>query len=169
MRTESERLNKIIEGLLQFAKPKGKKFEKKHGEKIIKNVLELMNYQLNKNNIKQDLNLISMPRILCDVNQIEQVFINIILNAIQAMPKGGQLEIRNKLLIRKSPENMFYEYAAFYFTDTGKGISNSEQKKLFNPFYTTKQKGTGLGLSISFRRFFIICKNFILYGCNFPK
>ena len=151
IKTEVERLNKIIEGLLQFARPKGKKFENHSINKIINTVIELMRFQLEKNDIKTIIKLLTMPEVYCDQNQIEQVFINIILNAIHAMPGSGKLTIRNKLLVRRSTENLFYEYIALYITDTGTGIPKKHQDKLFNPFFTTKSGGTGLGLSISFR------------------
>ena len=151
IKTESDRLNKIIEGLLQFARPKGEKLENHLIEKIINNVLDLMRFQLNKNNIKVNIELTDMPKVYCDQNQIQQVFINIILNAIQAMPDKGKLTVRNELLVRKSPENLFYEFNAVYISDIGPGIPEKHREKLFNPFYTTKSKGTGLGLSISYR------------------
>ena len=151
IQTEVKRLNKIIEGLLQFARPKGKKFENHSVENIANAVIELMGYQFKKNNIETKIELSTMPKIYCDQNQIKQVFINIILNAIHAMTYKGKLSIKNKLLIRRSPENLFLEYIAYYITDTGKGIPKKDQDKLFNPFFTTKSQGTGLGLSITFR------------------
>ena len=109
-----------------------------------------MKFQLKKSEVKTSIKLGGMPKVYSDKNQVEQVFVNIFLNAIHAMPKGGKLTVRNKLLIRRSPENLFYEYIAYYITDTGTGISKENQEKLFNPFFTTKTKGTGLGLSITY-------------------
>ena len=64
------------------------------------------------------------------------------------MADKGKLSIKNELLIRRSPENLFFEYIAYHITDTGKGIPKEHQDKLFNPFFTTKSEGTGLGLAI---------------------
>jgi len=151
LRREVERLNNIIEELLQFARPKVKGVAKVNLKEILDRTLSLLKYQLEKAGIELVLNLAPMPEVFGDAQQLEQVFINIILNAMQAMPEGGKLEIRNKVLIKKSPENLYYEYAVMYFTDTGVGIKQEHIDKLFNPFFTTKPKGTGLGLSISHR------------------
>jgi signal transduction histidine kinase len=80
---------------------------------------------------------------MIDVGQIQQVFINILLNAIEAMPQGGTLTISSWT------EN---EMEAVGFTDTGVGIPEENLPKIFDPFFTTKKigKGTGLGLSVSY-------------------
>ncbi len=151
MNREVERLNSIIENLLQFAKPKVKKFDKFNIFEILKRSIELLKFQLKKSNINLVMNENENIEIYGDYHQIEQVFINVILNAIQAMPRGGKLEIKSRVLIKKSPNNLFFEYVALYFSDTGIGIEQKNIDKLFNPFFTTKPKGTGLGLSIAHR------------------
>jgi signal transduction histidine kinase len=85
----------------------------------------------------------NLPRILIDVNQIKQVFINMMNNAIQAMPNGGNLTIRT--LAEQ-------EHVTVQFVDTGVGVPQKYLDKIFDPFFTTKPavKGTGLGLSISY-------------------
>lgn len=151
IKKEVERLNKIIEDLLQFSKPKGKKRENLDINHLIQDVVELMDYQIKKHHVKLKTKLKELPKVYCDVSQIKQVFINIILNALQAIDQKGEITIKNELLIRKSPENLYYEYIAVYINDSGKGITEKEREKMFNPFYTTKTKGTGLGLSITYR------------------
>ncbi len=151
IKTEVERLNNFLDDLLQFSRPKGKMWENKSLNFIINNVVDLMRYQIKKKNILLKKNLIFLPDIYCDVSQLKQVLINIILNAIQSMPEGGKINLKNKLLIRKSPENLYYEYIAVYITDNGKGISDDIKDKLFNPFITSKAEGSGLGLSITYR------------------
>jgi len=148
---EVDRLNNIIEELLQFAKPKVKGFARVNLKEILDRALALLKYQIEKADINIVLNLLPIPDVYGDAQQIEQVFINIILNAIQAMKHGGKLEIESKVIVKKSPENIYYEYSVLYFTDTGKGIKPEHIDKLFNPFFTTKPKGSGLGLSISHR------------------
>jgi signal transduction histidine kinase len=80
---------------------------------------------------------------MIDAGQIQQVFINILLNAIEAMPQGGALTLSSGI------ED---EMAAIQFTDTGIGIPEENLPKIFDPFFTTKKqgKGTGLGLSVSY-------------------
>jgi two-component system NtrC family sensor kinase len=83
----------------------------------------------------------SLPQILADPEQLGQVFRNLILNAIQAMPDGGQLEIRSEV----SPPAQL----AISFADTGVGIPEDNLEKLFEPLFTTRAKGIGLGLAIT--------------------
>ena len=84
-----------------------------------------------------------LPLIPIDGNQMEQVFINMLLNASQSMPGGGTIHIKTYT------END--EYACLKITDTGAGISEENLEKIFDPFFTTKtDKGMGLGLSVSY-------------------
>lgn len=83
----------------------------------------------------------ALPSILADPDQLAQVFGNIILNAIQAMPKGGELVVKSKL---GRPKQIVVS-----FTDTGVGITKKNLEKLFEPLFTTKAKGIGLGLAVT--------------------
>jgi len=78
---------------------------------------------------------------VCDANQLSQVFVNLILNAIDSMPSGG------KLIVRSIPKD---GNIIIQFEDTGLGMQKEELSKIFDPFYTTKEKGTGLGLAVSY-------------------
>ncbi len=90
-----------------------------------------------------------LPQIAGDPESLLQVFLNLGQNALQAMPDGGTLEI---LTTRRRRSRLGYgQFAEVRFRDTGIGIPRDRLKKLFIPFYTTKQKGTGLGLAISHR------------------
>src|SRR4029079_10505406 len=90
-----------------------------------------------------------LPLIAGDPESLMQVFLNLGQNALQAMPDGGTLEI---LTTRRRRSRLGYgQFAEVRFRDTGIGIPRDKLKKLFIPFYTTKQKGTGLGLAISHR------------------
>ena len=86
-----------------------------------------------------------MPIVTADGRQMEQVFMNLLLNAIQAMPDGGLLKIE---IPRRDPDGM----QKVRITDTGTGIADKNIGRVFDPFFTTKTdgKGTGLGLSVSF-------------------
>ena len=86
----------------------------------------------------------SLPEIMVDQNKIEQVFTNVILNALEAMPEGGRLFISTQYL----EEDYCVEIV---FQDTGKGIADEDIGRIFDPFFTTKgAEGTGLGLSVSY-------------------
>jgi signal transduction histidine kinase len=83
-----------------------------------------------------------------DTNKIYQVFLNIFLNAVQAMPGGGRLTIRlNKF--KKIKNNRERAYAIISFTDTGKGIQKEDLPKIFDFYFSTKEGGSGIGLSIA--------------------
>ncbi len=96
----------------------------------------------------------SVPEIKGDPDQIQQVLFNIILNAIHAMPQGGELDIRLKRTIPKSDreDTIQDQFLKIEITDTGFGIPDENLTRIFDPFFTTKDvgKGTGLGLAISF-------------------
>jgi signal transduction histidine kinase len=90
----------------------------------------------------------NLPRIMIDEGQMAQVFINIILNAFDAMPNGGELKVETRL----GKDDHGHEAIIITLADTGMGIARSELQKIFDPFFTTKEagKGTGLGLSLSY-------------------
>ena len=102
----------------------------------------------NNQEFKKDIKIItdvpsSLPPIEADTEQIKQVFWNLAMNACQAMPDGGILQLR----ARQSDDT----FLLIDFSDTGLGIAADKMKKLFHPFYTTKERGMGLGLSIAYR------------------
>lgn len=142
--SEVERLNEIIDRFLIFARPKKLKTENVDINQILKNVIMLINKEAEDNDIifKECLN--EIPSINVDVNQIEQVFLNIIINAVQAMPSGGNIKITTEYLNADDLVQISVE-------DFGEGIKSEDYDKIFEPFYTTKEKGTGLGLAICAR------------------
>ena len=98
------------------------------------------------NNIEVINNFIEMPLMVnADLELLKQVFLNIILNSIQAMPNGGSLNISTG---KVNAATLLTNLAEIKFVDTGNGISRNNIKKIFNPFFTTKSRGTGLGLAI---------------------
>ena len=93
----------------------------------------------------------NLPSVVGDSDQLQQVFLNLILNAIQAMPDGGALHISasSRWISREGLENGQRQYVEVCVRDTGRGMENEVVESLFNPFFTTKEKGTGLGLMVS--------------------
>ncbi|MCC3646483.1 PAS domain S-box protein [Cytobacillus oceanisediminis] len=142
--SELDRINGIVGEFLVLAKPTADIFEKQDLTKLISEVILLSNTQsiLNNVEIKVENNLHS-PMIHCEKNQLKQVFLNIIKNAIEAMPDGGQLTIK---VMKKTGNTISVQ-----FIDQGVGISEDRISSLGEPFYTTKEKGTGLGLMICYK------------------
>ncbi|MBA7579606.1 Adaptive-response sensory-kinase SasA [subsurface metagenome] len=129
----------IISSLLDFARPKPPTRHKVEINHLLQEVLS-------RTNVPEKIKVVSkldesLSQILADPEQLGQVFRNLILNAIQAMPDGGQLEIRSEV----SPPAQL----AISFADTGVGIPEDNLKKLFEPLFTTRAKGIGLGLAIT--------------------
>jgi len=141
--TEATRCKRIVQGLLDFARQRDPEKSLADINKIIEDSLSLVENQASFQNIEIIKELDSdLPKIMVDVNQIQQVFMNIILNAAEAMPDGGYLTISTQVVDRS---------IEIKFIDTGCGIPQENIGRLFDPFFTTKEpgKGTGLGLAVS--------------------
>jgi len=143
---ETIRCKEIVRGLLDFARKTEPKKELTNINNILERVLSLIEKQALFQNIKITKKLHPrIPMAMIDITQIQQVFMNIILNAAEAMEGKGSLTIGTQLL----KDGRFMEIG---FTDTGCGIPQENMKRLFEPFFTTKEetKGIGLGLAISY-------------------
>lgn len=148
---EVDRINEIIEGLLSFSKPSKPLTEMVNLDQLLFQTLNLIATTAKKKNIEVTYNYDAGEKNLkADPSQLKQVFLNIIMNALQAMPDGGSLIIT--VDIRKTTGFSGTTKADFYivFEDTGIGIPPENLEHIFDPFYTTKKEGTGLGLSISY-------------------
>lgn len=147
---EVNRLNRVIEQLLSFGKT-GKTYELKTSSlnlnDLLRNCLKLFDIELKSNEISlQEMPSENLPSFVGDPDQLFQLFLNLIKNAIEAMPESGELIIKTEVVSRNDSEFICVE-----ISDTGIGIADETKSKLFDPFYTTKPKGTGLGLAISRR------------------
>jgi signal transduction histidine kinase len=141
---QTERVARIIKNLLNFARnPSDSSFHKVNLQENLQEILSLIDYKLKTMNINLELKLSPVKSIWAEGGRLQQVFINIILNAIDAMPDGGALKIE------LSQTN---NQAVMKIEDTGTGIKDQHLPHIFDPFFTTKGvgKGTGLGLSISY-------------------
>ncbi len=140
---EVTRLMRIVEQTLAFARPRQETGRPLNLHRVLRNVLVLTRKQLQHSQIvvRQDL-APDLPPVLASEEQLSQVFLNLILNAIEAMPTGGELQITTRW-VRDAQE------AHVVFEDTGPGIPPEILPHLFEPFFTSKPDGTGLGLSIS--------------------
>lgn len=142
---ETERCARIVRGLLDFSRDRKPQVKLSDINAIMDATLTLVTNQSSFHNIRIVKEYApELPRIFIDPNLIEQVFVNMILNASHAMPTGGELTIRTGTTDDNS-------YACVEIADTGCGIPEEHLKRIFDPFFTTKEnKGTGLGLSVSF-------------------
>ena len=140
---ETERCKKIIKGLLDFARQSQP--EKKVSDllKVLAKTINLVEHHKDFKNIEiiRDFDE-AIPPLMFDQDQLQQVFMNLIVNAQEAMPEGGTLYIRARLDIQ-------LERIEIKIKDTGPGMDEETMTKIFDPFFTTKEMGTGLGLSIS--------------------
>jgi two-component system NtrC family sensor kinase len=141
---ETIRCREIVKRLLDFARQTKPQKRLNDVNALIDNIILLVRNQTSFRNIAIGKHLAErLPQILCDNDQIQQVFINIILNAAEAMPGGGTLNVSSAL-------SQGGEFVTISITDTGPGIPEERRERIFDPFFTTKEHGTGLGLSISY-------------------
>jgi two-component system sensor histidine kinase HydH len=140
---ETDRLNRIVQEFLGFARPKQPEFQPADVNETIESVLLLAEQEAKKVGVAMERRLdISIGKRSLDANMLKQAFLNLVLNAIQSMPQGGVLTVESRL-----HETAF----EVVFSDTGTGITEENRKKLFTPFFTTKKEGSGLGLAITYR------------------
>ena len=149
---EANRLNNVVTRFLDYAR--SERPGREGAGKVDLNVVVRKTEQLLRQDLTRNVELRvriddQLPQVAGDPESLMQVFLNLGQNALQAMPDGGTLEI---LTTRRRRSRLGYgQFAEVRFRDTGIGIPRDRLKKLFIPFYTTKQKGTGLGLAISHR------------------
>ena len=142
-------MEKLMKGLLNFAKPLAPEFEMENLNEIINTTCSTINIlaeERSRGGECEALHLIreldeDLPPIMTDASQVRQILLNLMLNAVDAMPEGGTLTVRSS----RAPEDGFLRVD---IVDTGHGIDPKIADKIFQPFYSTKSKGTGLGLAI---------------------
>ena len=139
-----EKIQKIVDDMLHFAKPRASHFKEEALNEVVDKSLAILQARFKKGHISAVFDRgEGLPSVRIDIHQIQQVLINLMLNAIQAMEKGGTLTIRTFLEGGGA--------VGVEIRDTGVGIPLPYLKKVFDPFFTTKSEGTGLGLSISLK------------------
>jgi len=150
MEKELDRTTRIIRNLLDFARQSKSTMRPVDINTAIEAALQLVGHQINLENIHLEKNLDKeLPLVLADFDQIQQVLINMILNAIQAMPDGGTLALKTSSTIGIKVNRLYKDNVRIDITDTGIGISEENLRQLFTPFFTTKEKGKGVGLGLS--------------------
>jgi signal transduction histidine kinase len=141
---QSDRASEIVKGLLDFSRLEHPEFVALSLAGVIHDTLKLVRNQLLLSGIQVEEELPPLPPILGDRKSLQQVFLNLFINAIQAMPDGGSLRIR--------AASQDHNWLKVEVSDTGVGIAAKDLPRIFDPFFTTKQvgRGTGLGLSVTY-------------------
>jgi signal transduction histidine kinase len=138
---ESERLNDLIKDMLEFARPSPMQFSRHDAGEIVNDILRLFKYNIEHQNIEVIARVNrSIPPLYLDRDKFRLAVMNLVINAIQAMPQGGILEA----IIRRLGDGR----VLFRFCNSGSQIAQNNLSMIFEPFFTTKKEGTGLGLAI---------------------
>lgn len=141
---EVERLINIVQRMLDFSRPSGQEENAVDVHALLQDVLALSNKRLAQANVRVRRAFApDLPRLRANEDQLKQVFLNLVLNAVDAMPNGGQLTLATRL-------DRDGRWAFIDVQDEGVGLSAEAMKHMFEPFYTTKSQGTGVGLAISY-------------------
>lgn len=144
MLSELDRINLIVSEFLILAKPQAVQFEIRDIRFTIGDVISLLDSEAHLHNIEFESHFYSTPVLVhCEENQLKQVFINVLKNAMEAMPRGGKIS----LFVGEEDDGG----AIIRVEDEGEGIPKDRLEKLGEPFYTNKEKGTGLGLMVTQR------------------
>jgi signal transduction histidine kinase len=146
IKKEIDRINENVIRFLNFARPEDPLFQQLNIHELIKESLNLLAAKMKTSSVDLRISLLEVcPPVEGDSKQLGQVFLNLFLNAIEAMPRGGVLTVRS--ILKTIPES-HEEILQISVDDTGCGIPEKDRPYLFDPFFTTKDAGTGLGLSI---------------------
>lgn len=144
MLDELNRINHIVGELLLLAKPQLLKYSRLPIQKILTDVISLLGVEASLYNVQMESNFPDQELLLeCEPNQLKQLFINLIKNAIEASKNGGTIRIH--------VEMAGTDHVCITIKDNGCGISKDRLEKIGEPFYSSKEKGTGLGLTVSFK------------------
>ena len=138
---ESERCSAIVRNLLDFARERPLQLRDVDLDKVVTESLSLIGHKLALQGHRVEAHLAALPPVHADFGELRQAFVNLALNAMEAMGKGGRLTIDTRAVEAGAAVEISIR-------DNGPGISEEIRSKIFDPFFTTKEKGTGLGLSV---------------------
>ncbi|MDI7258745.1 MAG: ATP-binding protein [Thermodesulfobacteriota bacterium] len=149
---EIDRLNELLKTFFSFAKPQTLNLVPCHTKEIINAIIPFLIREIADKGIQfVEFYDPQLPKIKVDKIQMHQAFLNLFLNAIQAMPNGGELNVKATPMVVSSKDNCKQSFIKIVVSDTGKGIPPHILPKIFDPFFTTKPRGIGLGLSITYQ------------------
>ena len=147
--SETDRLNQLVSSLLSFARPRAPEFQPHDIHQIMQHTLSMLAPQAARKEIQVRTDFRASPSVIgCDEEQLIQVFLNLLINAFQALPAGGQIEVRTRgdneaLHALQGVRHVIVEVA-----DNGPGVALAHRERIFEPFFTTRENGIGLGLSV---------------------
>ena len=148
---EVDRLNKIVSQFLDYARPYRGEQSPLDVNDVVRKTIYLIEKERSGSRVEIVMNLLdALPPVRADAQQLRQVFLNLTINAFDAMPQGGRLQVSTGLR-RSTRRGATAAFLEIRFRDDGVGIPPPDLRNLFIPFFTTKEKGTGLGLPISQR------------------
>ncbi len=149
---EIDRLNDLLKTFFSFAKPQKLNLVECSVRDIINEIIPFLLKEIADQGVRfTEVYHPQLPKVKVDKNQMHQVFLNLFLNAIQAMPNGGELKIEVNPAVSHTAEGPGQNFIKIVVSDTGKGIPPNIIHRIFDPFFTTKPKGIGLGLSITYQ------------------
>ncbi|MCF6178552.1 MAG: GAF domain-containing protein [Geopsychrobacter sp.] len=137
---ETERLKVLTGGLTSFSRREETHLKPVDLNRVIKDVLLLVHYELSNKQIEVTESLATLPLIQADANKLKQVFFNLLINAVQALPRGGKVNIASGIELKGSVFALV--------SDNGPGIEAKMREQIFEPFFTTKKDGEGTGLGL---------------------
>jgi two-component system sensor histidine kinase HydH len=142
MLTEVDRLNRVISKLLAYSKPREPRLSIRSADEVLDHCIGVVQLEATEAGVEivKEQGANDIPLVLMDTDQMTQVFLNILINAIEATPRGGKVVV--------GCETDGEGHVMIHVADTGEGIPKENLDKLFDPFFSTKKKGTGLGLAI---------------------
>jgi len=156
---ETQRCVTIVRNLLDFARQREPSFQVVEVSRVIEEALSLLEHRMAMQDVQVTREFAPVPAVRADFGQLRQAFVNVLINACEAMPGGGTLGVLTREVAlseagkggplsttgKPGPPSRFAEVV---ITDTGQGISPEHLSNIFDPFFSTKEKGTGLGLSV---------------------
>jgi signal transduction histidine kinase len=141
-----DRIARLVKGMLGFARMSRPEFKPHDINQVVSESILLTENHLKNKNIRLKRSLeVKLPSVLADKNKLQQLFLNLITNAVQAIEDGGTLEV----FTESGMDRMGRKSVLISFRDTGCGIRTEDLGKIFDSFFTTKEAGTGLGLAIA--------------------
>ena len=138
---EVDRINQVVTDLLTFARPMEAELAPTDISELVEHTVRLVHDDAQSRNVSVQMNISDLSKIPLDANQMTQAILNLLLNSLQAIHTGGQIEVGAELNPSDSRLKIWVE-------DDGTGIAADQKEKIFDPFFTTREKGTGLGLAI---------------------
>jgi polar amino acid transport system substrate-binding protein len=146
-----ERITKVVETMLAFARPPEVKVANYSAAELVEEAVLLVQSRLKSKSIELTKQFHEQPVLRVDKQQILQVLVNLLNNAVDALPEHGKIRVATGVRVMEDAQegNGSRRYGVIEVADNGPGIPAAVRNRLFDPFFTTKKEGTGLGLSIS--------------------